>query len=426
MNRRQFVNRAVSAPMLLYRAKAGPNDTIRVGVIGTGGRASYVGKWFAQNKDVAVPLICDVNQLSLRRAHAEFFGGQPEMVEDYRRILDRRDIDAVLIGTPDHWHALQTIHACQAGKDVYVEKPAAWCITEGQRMVQAARKYGRVIQVGSQQLSGPHYHEAARIVQSGGIGKVSHVHAWNVGNRSPGAGFPPDEDPPKTLNWDYWVGPAPMTPYNRLRAAGTFRSFWAYGGGIMTDWGAHHVGSAHQIMGVDQPLSAVTAGGRFVLRDMFETPDTFTVLWQYPNFTFEFSYREANNYTADGARYGILFHGTDATLFIDRLGFEITPENKKVQPRVEGSPRKNRYTSDPTEVSHIRDFLDCMRSRKRPIADIEAGHRAVIGPHLGNISLRTGRKINWDRERQTIAGDQEAAAMLSRPSYRAPYLLPEV
>src|SRR5262245_23707290 len=336
MNRRQFVKHAVTASVMAPAAGAGPNDTIRVGIIGTGGRGSYVGLWFSQNKDVAIPAICDVNQLNGRKAHSTFFGGRPEIVEDYRRILDRKDVDAVLISTPDHWHAIQTIHACQAGKDVYVEKPASWCIAEGQRMVEAARKYNRVIQVGSQQLSGAHYHEAARIVQSGGIGKVSHVHAWNVGNRAPGAGFPPDEEPPKTLNWDRWVGPAPMTPYNRLRAAGTFRSFWAYGGGIMTDWGAHHAGSVHQVMGVDRPLSATAAGGRFVLRDMFETPDTFTVVWQYPDFTFEFSYREANGHTTDGARYGIRFYGTEATLFIDRLGFEITPENRNAKPRIVG------------------------------------------------------------------------------------------
>jgi len=193
----------------------------------------------------------------------------------------------------------------------------------------------------------------------------------------------------------------------------------------MTDWGAHHVGSVHQITGQTHPLSAVALGRKYVEQDILETPDTFTVLWDYPDFAFEFTFRDGNGYAPDGSMYGIVFHGTDASLFIDRVGFEVIPEKGRTKARQAGHPRIDIYRNDAMELAHTGNFLDCMRSRKPSVADIEVGYRAVIGPHLGNISLRTGRKIVWDAASETIRDDPGASAFLSR-TYRPPYVLPEV
>ncbi len=331
-----------------------------------------------------------------------------------------------MIATPDHWHAIPTIHACQAGKDVYVEKPVTYCIAEGRCMVQAARKYSRVVQCGTQQLSGPHYIEAAQLVQSGKLGKVTHVRIWNIHNRWPGVGFPPDEPSPETLNWDFWLGPAPVIPYNRVKASGAFRSFWNFAGGTMTDWGTHHVATVHHVMGQDRPRSAVAAGGKFAIRDLYETPDTMSALWEYPReWTLEYTLRQANAYTADRSDYGIVFHGVNGTLYLDRSGYELIPEKDRAMPRTVGQPRVSNFMPESLSDYHIRNFLDCVKSRQRPNADIEIGHRATAVPHLGNLALRTGRKLVWDAEREAIVGDAQASELLTR-SYRAPYLLPEV
>lgn len=434
-NRRRFIGQTLGAavlpagsPLQSFSKRVGPNDMVRVGVIGTGGRGRGVMKVFLKNPEVSLPVICDVNQLASRKANREILNGRAEIVEDYRRILDRKDIDAVLIATPDHWHAIPTIHACQAGKDVYVEKPMSYCIAEGRRMAEAARKYSRVVQAGTQQLSGPHYIEATNLVQSGKIGKVTHVCTWNVSNRLPGDGFPPDEQPPETLNWDFWLGPAPIIPYNRVRASPYFRMFWDYSGGTLTDWGTHHVGSVHHVMGEDHPLSAVAMGGKFAINDIWQTPDTLHVLWEYAGgWTLEFALRQTNSYSPYHSGYGIVFYGADATLYLDRSGYELIPEKKRnIQPIATGQPRVNNFLPQVIDVLHVRNFLDCMRTRRRPNADVEIGHRATLVPHLGNIALRTGRKITWNAERETIVGDPAAAALLTRHEYRKPYVLPEV
>jgi hypothetical protein len=185
------------------------------------------------------------------------------------------------------------------------------------------------------------------------------------------------------------------------------------------------VATVHQLTGATHPLSAVALGRKYVQNDFLETPDTFTILWDYPDFAFEFTFRDANGYAPEGSKYGILFHGTEASLFIDRVGFEIICERNRSETRKMGHPRVDIYNNDPMEMAHIANFLDCMRSRELPVGDIEGGHRAMIGPHLGNISLRTGRKIVWDAESESIVDDHAAAVFLSK-SYRAPYVLPEV
>ena len=423
--RRVFVGSAAAA-VPLRAAAPGPNDTIRMAAIGTGGMGRYNLTVFSKFKDVAIPLICDVNQLHAREANEKILGGKAEIVGDYRRVLERKDIDAVIIATPDHWHAIPTIHACQAGKDVYCEKPMTYCVAEGRRMVQAARKYNRIVQVDTQQRSGPHYAEAAELVRTGKIGKVTHVRCWNIGNRWPGIGFPADEPAPATMDWDFWLGPARKVPYSAVKASGSFRHFWDFAGGTLTDWGTHHIASVHHILGQDRPAAVCSMGGKWAIQDLLETPDTLHVMWEYAGFTLEFELKEANGYAADRNGYGIVFYGTDGTLFIDRSGFELVPEKDRAYPRVVGQPRSGGPIGTSLNVYHARNFLDCVRSRKLPNADVEFGHRATTVTHLGNISLRTGRKLKWDPVNETIPDDAEAARMLIRAEYRKPYVLPEV
>ena len=435
MNRRQFINTGAAAGVALHTAtKAvsagvlGANDTIRMGIIGSGGMGRFNMERFIENKDVAMVAIADVHRHQRDGANHDILGGKADAVEDYRRLLDRDDIDAVLICTPDHWHAIPTIHACQAGKDVYVEKPCAHNIVEGRRMTQAARKHDRVVQVGIQQTSGPYYIEAAKLVQEGKIGKVTHVRVWNFSNRVPGMGHPEDGEAPEALNYDYWRGPAPMIPYNRFKTGGLFRMFWDTAGGTMTDWGTHHMGSVHHIMGVESCESVYAAGGKLAIDDLWDTPDNLHVTWEFKQphkWILEYTLRETNGYTADGSGYGIMFYGTDGTLYIDRSGFQIYSEGGRAEAKVVGTPRENNFM--PAELSrpHIRNFLDCIKSRKRPAADIEFGHRATATAHLANVSFRVGRKITWDADKETVVGDEEASRLLTR-EYRKPYVLPEV
>lgn len=402
---------------------AGANERIRLAFVGTRGQGRFNLGLFLKEPDVEVPVVCDVDLVEAEKAR-ELTEGKAEVVQDYRRLLGRKDIDAFVVCTPDHWHAIITIQACQAGKDVYVEKPMTLCVAEGRRMIEAVRKHNRVVQVGTQQRSGEHYAEAARLVQSGGLGKVFHVFTWYVDNRWPGVGPPPREQTPATLDWDMWLGPRPLVPYDRSRCSGSHRFYWDYAGGQMTDIGTHHMETIHWFMNVRAPLSAVAIGQKSMKNEPFETPDTLNALWEYPGWTLEFAIREANAYTKEGSMYGILFHGSEATLYIDRSGFELTPEKGKKPVQVVGAPRKRNYLPEVLSIRHIRNFLDCMRTRRKPNTDVEAGHQATTVTHLGNISYRAGRKIRWDADREQIIDDPEANELLTR-TYRPPYLLPE-
>jgi predicted dehydrogenase len=437
-NRRQFLQQAggiaatVAAGAGMARGEqsastrpVGANDTIRLALIGCGGQGHFDLGLFLRQPSVVVPVVCDVDLHKAEAANRELLGSKAEVVQDYRHILHRKDIDAVLICTPEHWHAIQTVEACQAGKDVYCEKPASHNIIEGRRMVQAARRYDRVVQVGIQQQSGAHYAEVARLVREGKAGTVTQVHIWNVANLCPGLGFPPDEQPPSTLNWDLYLGPAPVVPYNPIRASGQHRLFWAFAGGSEIDWGTHHIGSVHHIMGVNRPLSATASGGKYVIKDLTETPDTFNAIWEYPGWTLEYTMRHTNRHCPEGNDYGILLYGTYAAIYVDRSGYEIYPEGNRIQAGKVGRPRDNSFMPASLSELHIRNFLDCVRSRQRPKADVEIGHRATTAAHLANISLRVGRRIQWDAEREQIVGDGEASKWLTR-EYRRPYVLPEV
>ena len=437
MNRRRFLEAgatgALAAAAALRPAPAsarvlGANDRVRIGVIGTGRQALGLIRGHQALADVEIAALCDVYAPNLAKA-AEL-APKAATRTDFRHVLDDKAIDAVIIAAPDHWHALMTVMACQAGKDVYVEKPTSVAIAEGRRMVEAARKYARTVQVGTQQRSQPHFQKVVELVRGGRIGDVTMVRCWNVSNASPeGIGNPPDGEPPAGLDWDLWLGPAPKVPFNPNRFGVTpdawshFRWFWDYAGGMMTDWGVHLIDIVQWAMNVEAPLAVSAVGGKFDLTDNRETPDTILASYQYPDFVMTYENRVTNAQSMNGKGYGIEFYGTNATLFVDRAGFEIRPESRRsgdlLSPRTEGL--SGMAAND--HPSHPRNFVDCVKSRKPPICDIEIGHRSSSTAILGNLAYRSGSTVQWDAKTETVTNGNRKAAELVTRAYRAPWKL---
>ncbi len=443
-SRRDFGKAAAAAGLataLSARRAHGANERIRVGFIGVGNRGDQVLDAFLKHKDADVVALCDLYQPYLGFA-AKKVGTGPATGKDYRRLLDRKDIDAVVICTPDHWHALQTIHACEAGKDVYVEKPLSLCVAEGRAMVEAARKHKRVTQVGLHRRSSAFCREAAEIVRKGGIGHVTVARAFHILNESPkGIGNPPNEQPPEGFDWEAWLGPAPKVPYNRNRAFYRFRWFYDYSGGQMTNFGVHYLDVIHWALGHDAPLAVTAMGGKFGGYDNREVPDTLEVLWTYPGNTLvTFSQYNATAAPA-GLRGGeIEFRGTKGTLYLQGNGYEVVPDalspnevpartpihrelergwRKGSKPVIEA--RKGSGKADTAD--HARNFLDCVRSRAACNADIETGHRDTSAALIGNVAHRTRSYLEWDAKAERFTNNTAANKYL-RYEYRAPYSLP--
>lgn len=401
-----------------------PDQRLRVGFVGVGGRGCSLLQTFVASGEVEVPIVCDVNQLAVNRA-ISIAGPSVAHTSKYEDVVSRDDVDAVVVATPDHWHAIVAVAACKAGKDVYVEKPLALCVAEGRRVVEAARTHGRIVQLGTQQLSGDHYRRVREMVREGKIGAVTMIRAWNFRQSAPGRGAPPDAEPPATLDWDRWLGPRPVVPYNPLRASGGFRHFWDYAGGILTDWGVHHFHSILDIMGYPDPSTASAAGGRYALQDITDIPDTLSVLYQFPGWTLEFSSRDANGKAPYGSEYGIELCGVEGTIFLDRKGYLLFSEKNRAEPaEVVGQPGVDNFLPAGLDDTHVRNFVECVRTRRLPASEVEGGHRATTLAHLGNIAYRVGRQLRWNPATERIEGDREADALLSR-SYRRPYTLPE-
>jgi predicted dehydrogenase len=401
----------------------GANEKITVGVIGCGSQGRWNMRDFLRQPDVQIAAVCDVYEANLNQAR-EMTDGKAAAYKDFRKLLEQKDIDAVIIATPDHWHAMPAIHACDAGKDVYVEKPLSHTIQEGRKMVEAARRNKRVVQMGTQQRSGKHFQQAVDIVRSGKLGKVVFVRTWNYGNELPqGIGNPPDTDPLPGLDWDMWLGPAPYVRYNRNRCLGNFRWFWDYAGGKITDWGTHLIDVVHWALDVDAPTTVYAAGAKYYIQDNRETPDNLEVTYEYPGFMMNYSNRIVNGYGIDGHSYGIQFQGTQGTLFVDRSGFEFTPELQRVGDE-SAPPAEKPFKGEgsPQHLPHVRNFLDCVKSRQAPASEIEIGHRSTTAALLGNIALKVKQKINWDGKKEQIVGNTEAATLLTK-QYRSPWKL---
>ncbi len=422
---------------------SGANDRIRIGFIGLGNRGDQVLDAFLQHKDGEVVAICDLHRPYLDFA-ARKIGNDPRQFKDYRRLLDLKDLDAVVVCTPDHWHALQMIHACQAGKDVYVEKPLSLCVAEGRRMVEAARKYNRITQVGLNRRSSTICAEAAGILRSGGIGTITAVRSFHIQNEWPaGIGNPPDEAPPADFDWEAWLGPAPKVPYNRNRAFYRFRWFYKYSGGQVTNFGAHFMDFTHWALGQDAPLSVAAMGGKLAITDNREIPDTLEVMWTYPGGTLvTYSQFNTNAAPAGLRRSNMEFRGTKGTMYLDYSYYEIVPEETeemvfpaqtpldRTLSRQYAKARKvlisaKRVPGDDGTTQHARNFLDCVRSRKLCHCDIEIGHRSTSATLIANIAHQTKSYLEWDAKAEQFTNNPAANRRLSY-EYRAPYKLPEV
>ncbi len=436
------VGAATALSAASYRRVLGANERIGLGFIGFG----LIGKRhvldFRNQPDANLVAIAEVHS-GRREEAAILLDKNARKYGDFRKLLDDREVDAVVVSTPDHWHALMAMSACAAGKDVYVEKPVTLFVHEGRWMVDVAGKHGRIVQVGTQQRSGPHYQKARDLIRGGHIGTIVSVRMWSYRNILPGFGTPPDGDPPPDLDYDLWLGPAPLRPYNPNRSLYHFRWFWDYSGGQMTNLGQHSVDIVHWFLDVKGPSAVTSAGGRFALRDNGETPDTQDTLFEYPGWTASWSHRECCR--GDEANHGLEFCGTRGSLTINRKGFVVRPDVKiepaEMIPRFGGShpiggpSQTGQRDSSATWTSAVEDhggdeydqfkrhashFLDCVRTRKTPISDLESSHRVATACHLANLSLRLGRKLRWDVERETVIDDSQATALLERP-YRAPW-----
>ncbi|MFZ0592513.1 MAG: Gfo/Idh/MocA family oxidoreductase, partial [Bryobacteraceae bacterium] len=388
--------------------------------------------------ELEVVALCDVYQPCLDFA-VKMTDGKPKAIKDFHQILDDKSIDAVCVATPDHWHPYLTIEACKAGKDVYVEKPISVTVEEGQRMVEAARKYKRVVQAGTMQRSAEHFQKALAIIQSGQLGKITMAHTWNYGHTKPeGIGNPPDSEPPADLDWDMWLGPAPKRPYNANRFGydiehpahprwfSNFRWFWDYAGGMMTDWGVHLLDIVQGGMNEEQPKYISASGGKWYLNDNRETPDTLKVAYEYQSgWIATYENRNNNGQSMFNKGYGILFFGTNGTMFVDRSEYFILPEMKVSE--------ENRTTQTPLmaessmqsvssgNFNHWKNFVSCIKTRERPVSDIEVCYKSTATCLLGNVALRTGERLEFDTEKQTLV-DPKRRKWLTR-DYRKPWKL---
>jgi len=411
--------------------KVSANDKIHVALIGCGGRGQSDLEKHLDLAEIECVAVCDVDRRHSKETAdkvEEKHGNRPEEYVDFRRVLDREDVDVVIVGTPDHWHALPTIMACQAGKDVYCEKPLATTIKEGRVMVEAARKHNRIVQVGTQQRSAEHFQDAVDFVKSGQLGKIRLIRAWAYLDWKGEVPVKPDSEPPEEVDYDFWLGPAPKRPFNENRFHFDFRWYWDYSGGLMTDWGAHMIDIVAWGLGGEQPKSAVSFGGKYGYpEDAMETPDTQQAVVEYEGLSMIWEHALGVGRGPFDREHGVAFHGNNGILIVDRGGWEVWAETNDVDvPR-----REYKMTPVPRQDSHgdyhkkhVENFIACVKSREKPKADVEIAHQGVIPCHLANIALRTGRTIHWDPEKEEILGDPEANKLVGR-EYRAPWSLPE-
>ncbi|MCC7373669.1 MAG: Gfo/Idh/MocA family oxidoreductase [Verrucomicrobiales bacterium] len=423
-NRRQFLQRTGSAALTAVAASVafphlrgraadagvGVRQGVRVGVIGTGGRGSDLMRSALAN----VMAVCDVDRSHLAKASAEVEkknGRKPAEYTDYRKLLENRDIDAVIVGTPDHWHALVTVDACQAGKDVYCEKPLTLTLHEGRVMTQVARSTRRIVQTGSQQRSDDKFRLGCELVRNGRIGKIKSVRVGlTYVNFDPTP--VPDSEPPPELDYDRWLGPAPWRAYNRNRVHYNFRFFWDYSGGQMTNWGAHHLDIAQWGLGADTtgPVE-IQATAKFDSAKRFEVP-----------IESDITYRYADGVVLDctqgpDRKTGTTFTGEKGWIHVNRGNLEASDDEILVQPLPADALRL--YASK----DHMDNWFECIKSRKLPICDVEIGHRSASVCHLGSLAIRLSRKLSWNPEKEEFNGDAEANRMRHYP-YRDPWKLP--
>lgn len=432
--RRKFIHRSASiagaamfSPLILPELKAGvsANDKISIALIGCRGMGWYNLTDHLKSPEVEAVALCDVDETILNDKAKEFeklTTKKPKLYKDYRQVLDDKSIDAVIIGTPDHWHCLMTVNACEAGKDVYVEKPLANSIAECDAMVRAAREHNRVVQVGQQQRSGQHWQDIVGIVKSGKLGTIRKVKTWGYFSYGSGSPKVPDSPVPAGVDYDMWLGPSPSRPFNKNRFHGSWRFFWDQGGGLLTDWGVHLLDIPLLAMDVAAPKSISSSGGIYAYPNNYiETADTQAVVYDFGNFLVEWDHAGGINRGQYGRNYGVAFIGNNGTLVVNREGWEIIPELDNDKPRMETTALQPADKKD--HEKHVFNFIDCIKSRQKPICDVEFGRNSAVLAHMGNISYRTGNKLWWDENSRKFKDDEKANALIT-PTYRSPWKFP--
>ena len=403
-NRRDFLKRTASAGGValgfggLAPARAlGAGERLRVGVLGSGQRAQYLMSLFNKVPDVEIVAVCDVYEPHREKA-LESASKDAQGTGEYREVLDRKDVDAVIIGAPDHWHKKMLLDAVQAGKDVYCEKPIMHSIPEGLEIVRAVGGSGRVVQTGMQQRSWEHYKLGKEIVDSGKLGKVTFVHTYwyqNYSARAERVALATVDQ--SKLDWKKFLGDAPDQPYSNEKFI-WWRFFWDFGGGILTDLLTHWIDVIQWYMGEPAPKTAVTVGDRYLMD--WQCPDTITTAYEYPgSFTVTFNGALAGG-VDDG---GIEFRGTEATLKIDRTRLAVYPEGVRWAPGTQApEPEIVARSEHDGTLDHVQNFVDSVRSRKAPNAPVQTGFEAARASWIGNLALERGRRISWNAARNQI------------------------
>lgn len=399
------------------------NEKINVGVIGINGMGWADFKSLTKIPDVNPVAICDVddNVLNYRKYELAKAGIQVKTFSDYRKLLENKDIDVVVIGTPDHWHCLQMVEACAAGKDVYVEKPVGNSIEECNVMVAAQKKYNRAVQAGQWQRSLPHFVEALNFIKSGKLGKIRTVKAWAYQGWMTNIENKPDGDAPAGVDYKSWLGPAPMRPFNPNRFHFNFRWFWDYAGGLMTDWGVHLIDYALLGMDAKFPKSAVALGGKFAYPDgPHETPDTLATVYEFDGYNMIWEHAQSISNGNYGRDHGISYIGNNGTLVLDRGGWEVIPDEKRMEAIPKASIKPNGLDL------HTVNFIEAVKNRKfeNLHCPIQAGAHVATVCQMGNISYKTGSKVSWNMEKQQF--NEASANVLIAAKYFNGYKVPKV
>ncbi len=447
MDRRRFLSSSAASSIAagsvaLYERRlaarsVGPNDRIRIGMVGTHGRAGALMRVFAGQSDVDVVALADVDTRyhdAAVEAVKNIAGNTPRVYTDFRHIIDDNTIDAVVVGTPDHWHAIPTIMACQAGKDVYVEKPDGHNILEGQTMVRAMNKHKRIVQMGTQARTSEHFRSAIDWISEGHLGIVLVAKAWESAKQG-SIGKPADSQPPAGVDYDLWLGPAPQRAFNPRRFHGHWRWFFDYGTGDLGNDGVHRIDIARWALdtaglaqGMDplyMPTRISGLGGKWYFDDMQQWPDSLQATYEYgdrddekPGRLLSYEMRLWTPYRYNEETEGAILYGDKGYIIIGNRRWRAFAPDGRVLAQAAG---------ENSGASHMRNFLDCMRSRKRPNADLETvGHPSSILCHAANVSWRIGRQLTLDPDTELFIDDEEANALRTRPEYRKPWELPQV
>jgi predicted dehydrogenase len=439
-SRRDFSKAAGLATALSYSRILGANDRLQIGYIGVGNRGTQVHEAFMEHGDQVTVALCDLRD-DYMAFNAKLSRATPKQYKDYRKLLEDKDVQAVVIATPDHWHALQFVDACHAGKDVYVEKPLSLTVQEGRRMVEVAEKTKRVTQVGIHRRSGKFLQEAVQVVRSGALGHISVCKGWHLQNEWPnGIGNPPDEKPMSETEWDMWLGPAPKVPYNKNRTYYRFRWFYNYSGGQVTNFGVHYMDMLRWAIGMDAPKAVTVMGGKYAVKDNREIPDTLEALWEFDGGTMMvFSQYNVNSAPGNMQNAEMEIRGTKGTMYIHGNRWEIVPEkvtdvevparspvNRELErgyrPSMKAAmePRSAKGSAD--TAFHARNFIDCVKSRAKCNCDILDGHRSTAATLIANIALKQKAYLEWDSKAERFTNNAAANKYLSY-QYRAPYKL---